>query len=539
MEEGLAAYETALLVDPDMGEAHFNKGNALRALNRPKDAVAAYRAALALAPKAVSVLINLGALLAEIGELEEAAAHLHRALAVDPESTPAQTNLGMVLRLQGQPEEAVSLLRRVTAAHPKYVQAHLQLGRALALLERWAEARAAVEAALAAQPGLAEAYVVLGEVCKAEGRWQEASDAYLSAIRANPELAEKRYHLAIGLERLEAGDFEASAAVILAPVRLLRGPEVAPPPDSLMDTSWVKLVHDREQLCYLRQQEILDPSFDAVIAEYGDLLAAAKPDKDNRLHGISASRYPLVAANATRLNHLAAAAALPGGALDETLDGAAVEAAFRSRALGATYVDNLLKPEALERLRLFCNESTVWWQLEHTCELGSILHNGFVCPLLVQIAHDLRRAFPGLLGPHRFISLWAYKYFATPVHELAHDRSSGLDVHADDGAVTVNFWIAPDEGNLDPKSGGVCFWEREAPPEYSTTRTRDERLKIVNSLIEPDEAPSLIVPHRANRAAIFHSNTLHRSDSFSFEDSYPSRKISITIMFGRRANAGP
>ena len=118
------------------------------------------------------------------------------------------------------------------------------------------------------------------------------------------------------------------------------------------------------------------------------------------------------------------------------------------------------------------------------------------------------------------------------------DRSSGLDVHADDGAVTVNFWIAPDAGNLDPDSGGVRLWNREAPPEYFATTTRDERLKIVNRLMDPDEPPSLVVPHRANRAAIFNSNTLHRSDSFRFEDAYASRKISITVMFGRRENAG-
>ena len=538
LEEGLASYESALLIEPHMTDAQFNKANALRALGRPKDAAAAYRAALAMAPKALSVLINLGALLAESGELEEAATHLRRALAVEQTSIAAQTNLGMVLRLQGRPEEAVVLLQQVTAAHPKYIQAHLQLGRALALLERWSEARTAVEVVLAAQPGLAEAHVVLGEICKAEGRWLEASDAYLSAIKIDPDLTKKRYHKAIGLERLEAGDFETSAEVMLAPVRLLRGPKVVPPPDTLLETSWVKLVHDSEQLGHLRRHGILDPSFDAVIAEYQHLLAAVKPDSDNRLPAISARRYPRVVANATRLNHLAEAPALPGGALNEALDAAAVEAAYRSNGPGATYVDDLLKPEALERLRRFCNDSTVWWQLEHTCELGSILHNGFACPLLTQIAHDLRRAFPGLLGPHRFTSLWAYKYFATPNNALAHDRSSGLDVHADDGAVTVNFWIAPDAGNLDPDSGGVRLWNREAPPAYFATGTRDERLKIVNSLMDPDEAPSLVVPHRANRAAIFNSNTLHRSDSFRFEETYTNRKISITIMFGRRANAG-
>ncbi len=535
--EGLEAYEAALRLDPGIVEAHFNKGNALRALGRPADAIAAYRAALAGAPKAVSVLINLGALYLETGELEEAATHLRRALAVDPGSMLAQTNLGMVLRLQGRPEEAVAVLRQATAAHPNHSQAQLELARACAALRRWGEARAAAEAALAAQPGSAEAHIALGEILKAEGRWREASDAYLSAIRLKPETAALRLHFAMALKCLEAGDFDDAAEALLAPVRLFRGPDAVSLPDGHLKTSRVKLIHDQEQLGYLRQQGLLGPGFDAVIAEYRDALASSEPEEEGGLLSIGARAYPLVVANATRLNHLAAAPALPGGALNETLDPAAVEAAYRARGRGATFVDDLLKPAALEGLRRFCNQSTVWWQLEHTCELGSILHNGFACPLLVQIAHDLRQAFPGLLGPHRFTSLWAYKYFATPDQELEHGRSSGLDVHADDGAVTVNFWIAPDEGNLDPDSGGVRLWDREAPPAYFATKSRDERLKIVRGLMEDAGAPSLIVPHRANRAAIFHSNSLHMSDGFRFEDAYLKRKISITIMFGQRANA--
>ncbi|HMB77961.1 MAG TPA: hypothetical protein VKN76_16310, partial [Kiloniellaceae bacterium] len=330
---------------------------------------------------------------------------------------------------------------------------------------------------------------------------------------------------------------DCAAEAMLAPVRLERGPNLVPSPDSSLDSSRIKLTHDLEQLRHLQDEGILGGSFSEVVAAYADALSRLPAGSDNRIAGISARDFPLVVANATRLNHLEPTPALPGGAINPALDSAAVAAAFHSRPLGATYVDDLLKPEALAALRRFCNRSTVWWQHDHTGELGSLMHRGFACPLLAQIAHDLRLAFPELLGSHPFTSLWAYKYFATPEETLTHGRSSGLDVHADDGAVTVNFWIAPDEGNLDPASGGVCLWDREAPPAYFETRSRAERLAIVDALMEDDAPPDLVVPHRANRAAIFHSNSLHRSDRFSFKDAYPNRKISITVMFGRRGQA--
>ena len=39
----------------------------------------------------------------------------------------------------------------------------------------------------------------------------------------------------------------------------------------------------------------------------------------------------------------------------------------------------------------------------------------------------------------------------------------GLHVHADDALVNVNFWITPDEANLDPERGGLLVWDVPAP----------------------------------------------------------------------------
>ena len=111
-------------------------------------------------------------------------------------------------------------------------------------------------------------------------------------------------------------------------------------------------------------------------------------------------------------------------------------------------VDDFLSPEAIENLRLFCLESTVWSinRYDHG-RLGSFFRDGFNCPLLIQIAEELRTALPRLIGArHPLTQMWGYKYAPS---------QPSLSPHADFAAVNVNLWITPDDANLDPSSGGL------------------------------------------------------------------------------------
>ena len=86
--------------------------------------------------------------------------------------------------------------------------------------------------------------------------------------------------------------------------------------------------------------------------------------------------------------------------------------------------------------------------------LGSFFHDGFTSPLLLQIADDLRTALPRVIGDrHRLRQAWGFKDGCT---------LPGRSTHADFAAVNVNFWVTPDDANLDDISGGP----------WSTTRWR-------------------------------------------------------------------
>ncbi len=57
-----------------------------------------------------------------------------------------------------------------------------------------------------------------------------------------------------------------------------------------------------------------------------------------------------------------------------------------------------MTPEALEGLRQFCWGSTIWKKAYPDGYLGAMPDHGFACPLLAQIADELRATFPALFA---------------------------------------------------------------------------------------------------------------------------------------------
>ncbi len=99
-----------------------------------------------------------------------------------------------------------------------------------------------------------------------------------------------------------------------------------------------------------------------------------------------------------------------------------------------------------KRLKAFLLESTIWHDFSHIGGfVASYLEDGLACPLILQIADEIRGAFAALLAGHPLTQAWAFKGLKP---------SSTIDVHADDGAISVNFWITPSAANLKPERGG-------------------------------------------------------------------------------------
>ena len=130
------------------------------------------------------------------------------------------------------------------------------------------------------------------------------------------------------------------------------------------------------------------------------------------------------------------------------------------------------------------------------------------------------------------MQLWAYKY---------DSRLSGIDIHADFAAINVNFWMSPDDANLDSESGGMVIWDKEAPLEWAMDEynTYDPvQQDAIRAYLRENRATRLAIPHRQNRCVVFNSNLLHRTDDIHFRDGYENRRINVTMLFGHRDRHG-
>jgi len=177
-------------------------------------------------------------------------------------------------------------------------------------------------------------------------------------------------------------------------------------------------------------------------------------------------------------------------------------------------------------LREFCWTSTIWKKDYENGYIGAFLGDGFASPLLLQIAEELRRRFPRIFGAHRLTQAWAFK----------HDSARrGLNIHADAAAVNVNFWITPDEANLNPESGGLVVWDKEAPKEWDfKTYNSDKARSSIYEWLTSQGAKEIKIPYRANRAVVFNSDLFHETDDIAFKEGLTNRRINITLLYGHR-----
>ncbi|HJT19657.1 MAG TPA: hypothetical protein VJ746_04255, partial [Nitrospira sp.] len=124
---------------------------------------------------------------------------------------------------------------------------------------------------------------------------------------------------------------------------------------------------------------------------------------------------------------------------------------------------------------------------------------------------------------------WAFKHDST---------RRGLNIHADAAAVNVNFWITADEANLNPATGGLIVYDKEAPREWNfKDYNSDQNKPKILAWLKEVGAEAIRIPYRANRAVVFNSDLFHETDDISFKDEYLSRRINITLLYGYRLKA--
>jgi hypothetical protein len=418
----------------------------------------------------------------QAGRPAEAESSYRSALAIVPADPGVTHNLGVAVAARGRHRDAIGCFDQALRADPGFVSAHYNRAIALMRLGETPDAIKAFDRATKLEPQHYEAHRALGFLWLAQGERGRALD-----------------HLARTYE-LRRGDDRTTIAR-----------------KSLTTGTHHKLEHDAEQFLYISQRTRDRLRFEHLARSY----RAVTEQLSNEVTALSDAQIGALGDDYNTPIHLRAAPEVAGNAVRERPDHDALAAQFERD--GAIVVDDLLTPQALDSLRRFLLESTIWHDFSHIDGfVASYLEDGLASPLLLQIADELRRAFPEILGAHPLSQAWAFKGLRP---------QSAVDVHADDGAVSVNFWVTPTKANLDPQHGGLIVC-RTPPPDNWEIRDYDADQARIVTFLERSAADSVVLTYRQNRAVLFRSRLFHHSDRPEFAVGYENHRINLTLLYG-------
>lgn len=457
--------------------------------------------------------------------------------ALEPESIAPQIESARAFVAAGDFDAAIAAYDRLTGAHGPRAEVLLPLAAIYQDLVRIEDAQRVYLQAVELEPDNVDALCMAGHCARDLGDTALADRCLARAFALAPGSAFTQYHL--GLLRIDQGRVEDAARLLKGARAATRGEawteaeipaRLATPVERVIaDPDWAsarsKLSHDIEQFEYLRAKGLLGTAFDPVITEYkaalGDRLL---PEDAQRMVALNPERYPLLARTYKYPVHAPDPAPPEGALLNPDLPWAQIEEQYLDATPNLTFIDDLLAPQALAALRDYCLESTIWNELKGGY-LGAYMPDGFSGRLLLRIAAELRARLPRVIRDHPLQTMWGYKYDA---------RYAGIGVHADVAAVNVNFWITPDEANLEPGTGGLVVYTHDAPKNWDFRRFNRDSEEIYRYL-ESAGSEKVTVPYRANRAVIFDSDLFHETDAFHFKPGYENRRVNVTMLYGTRA----
>lgn len=170
-------------------EALSNYGYALKALNRPQDALAYFTRALAVNPRNPLSYHNRGSILAEsVRNYREAIEQFDKAIACNPNFADAYASKGNCLEKLGRFEDALVAYDKALSIRPDLESAWLGRANVFRNLARYDDAFAIYDKALSLKPGFAPAWVGRGDVLADLKRHDEALAAYDKALSINSHL---------------------------------------------------------------------------------------------------------------------------------------------------------------------------------------------------------------------------------------------------------------------------------------------------------------------------------------------------------------
>jgi hypothetical protein len=351
------------------------------------------------------------------------------------------------------------------------------------------------------------------------GRYDSALRHATAALDSDPSLAPARDLLA--RVKLALGQYDSALSEYLALAALCREQQPAPPEQFSIPAHFA--LHNIEQLEHIlaaaprERAAVMTADLEAFRRGLAEVIDKAQGEAPQISVPANGRRLladpPYVRVDEERLPRY----------LNEAVDYPAIQ---RGIATGRQIqvIDDFLTPDALEQVRTFCLESTVWRRPYKFGYVGAFPQDGFASVSLFAIAEELLAALGEAVKDCYFAQWWGFVY---------NSDLPGTDIHGDDADFSLNLWITPDSANLDPDSGGLVMWDKTAPSDWSFDEYNSGGERV-RQYLEAHNAESQVIAHRANRAVLFDGRLFHRTDRFDFAPGFANRRRSVTFLFRRR-----
>ena len=215
LDAAAAHYRNALQITPDDVDALYGLGDALRLLERPRDALEYLDRAHALAPSDSEILNSLAIALEVEGQTGRAMQCYHRAITLSPNFVDAWCNYGQILFHERRFTEAAQTFdsAQKRSREPLPTLLLLRWANALAFDDQYDKAFEIVEQAIAAGDEPADARFTLGTIYMQYGDFESAERHFLETLEIDARAGEAYEKLA-RIKRLDAGATEQLKSVL-------------------------------------------------------------------------------------------------------------------------------------------------------------------------------------------------------------------------------------------------------------------------------------------------------------------------------------
>ena len=472
-----------------------------------------------------------GCILSQKRKYKDAIRFLSKSVELNGNNYEANNNLAIALKNDNNFDKAQSYLENAIKIDPRDYRAHYNLGNVLAQIKNYKEAIKSFSTAFDCDSSFLDSKKRMGEVYQYiyqedhnDSTLIKSEECFLQVLEKNPY--DINSLTLLGLIKLWKGDIDQSHYIFQKIHKYQYENEKILNKEinrilNNKNALATLIKHEYEQLTHIDNDvdEIRNPKFTKAYYDQLKKYACSLENNTEKHHDVSFDFMKSI----LKPLYNKAPKNITSNLINTKNKITSIEDHYNKQQPEIAVIDNFLTDEALKDIQKYCRNANIFKYPYEFGYVGAFLTKGMCNKFFLKLSEDMRLTYNQIFKNYKLTQAWIFKY---------DDKTMGTKVHSDQASVNVNLWIAPNDSNLDSKSGGLVIWNK-LPPEdwkfsdYNSIGATDK----IDQFIKSRNVDKITVPHKENRCVIFNSKLFHKTDNFTFKDSYINRRINVTLLF--------